>query len=87
MTKVDCSSHGESEATFVCVHLVESISLKAAVGFNWLQDEEGNFQAFCDACWNSEDEEWAAISDEVCRILCLGCLKDAAKINGVKFDP
>ncbi len=87
MTMIECDKHGPNEATFVCSHILETLRTKTPRGLNWDFDEEGGIQAFCDSCWNATDEEWLEISADTCRMICLGCLKDAAAINGFEFDP
>ncbi len=87
MNKIDCDKHGSNEETFVCSHILETLQTKTPTGFHWILDEEGGVQAFCDACWNATDDEWAEMSGTVCRMICLNCLKNAATINGLEFDP
>jgi hypothetical protein len=75
-TKVQCATHGESEKTFVCTHLLGGV---AGLGFN--RDEpsiENPFpDAWCDNCeliraahggWNQQSQRLANIS-----LLCAGC--------------
>ncbi|HPF22635.1 MAG: hypothetical protein R3C08_09210 [Hyphomonas sp.] len=84
---IECSAHGSNEETFVCSHILETLQKRIPKGFHWILDHDGCIQAFCDACWNATDEEWAETSATVCRLICLVCLKDAATINGINFDP
>lgn len=82
--KVHCSTHGESEQTFVCEHLVGE---SASLGFN--RDEptpENPFpDAWCDDCdivyrthngWTEESEKLVKIS-----LLCSGCYQRACVRN------
>lgn len=78
--KIQCATHGERAATFVCIHL---LGATAGLGFN--RDEpttEKPFpDAWCDDCelirtahegWNEESEKLAEIS-----LLCSGCYERA----------
>lgn len=74
--RIQCATHGESEKTFVCTHLLgESIGL----GFNCGESTAENPfpDAWCDNCeiiraahdgWNEESEKLAKIT-----LLCSGC--------------
>lgn len=78
--KIQCDTHGECFATFVCTHLlVES----AGLGFNRNEpdDEEPFPDAWCDNCeiirvahdgWDEESEKLAEIS-----MICSGCYERA----------
>jgi hypothetical protein len=78
--KVHCDTHGESDAAYVCTHLVgESTGL----GFNRDQPgEDSPFpDAWCDNCemvraanggWNEESEKLASVS-----LVCSGCYERA----------
>ena len=85
MTKITCDRHGISEAVYVCCHLPASLSTQTAIGFNWLKDEQGEFQAFCHACWELTEEEWALQPDNAPKLLCLGCFSELAKLNNVRL--
>lgn len=84
--EVECENHGTSEATFTCTHLMQTIKDGKPRGFHWIRDEEGEIQAFCDACWDADDEEWKKISAEGPRMLCLDCLKKIAAINDLEME-
>jgi hypothetical protein len=84
--KVQCATHGESEATFVCSHLLGD---SASLGFN--RDEptlEKPFSdAWCDNCeiiraahggWNEESEKLTKIT-----LLCSGCY-ERSRIRNTK---
>lgn len=73
---VQCSTHGETEETFVCSHLAEA---SVGLGFNCNEpsDEKPFPDAWCDDCdlifqayggWNDESEKLVQI-----RLLCSGC--------------
>jgi hypothetical protein len=90
--KVQCTTHGESQETFVCTHLLDEA---AGLGFN--RDEptpENPFpDAWCDDCelirsahggWNDESQKLLKIS-----LLCAGCYERSRIRNtrtSVTFD-
>ncbi len=48
---VECRTHGKTRAAaFVCCHLVETLRDRVARGLLWSRDEDGNVNAYCDAC-------------------------------------
>src|SRR5689334_21955735 len=74
--KIQCSIHGESQATYVCTHLVGET---AGLGFNSDEPDSNNPfpDAWCDNCeliraahgdWNEESAKLTKIS-----LLCSGC--------------
>jgi hypothetical protein len=78
--KVQCVTHGESEETFVCTHLLGDV---AGLGFNRDEPSAGDLfpEAWCDDCeliraahggWNDQSEQLAKIS-----LLCSGCYERA----------
>ncbi len=80
--KVHCREHGQSEATYVCQHLVKGSGL----GFYFV-DDPGNARpdAWCRDCdamlakvgeWNDESEVFADI-----KLLCSGCYDEAKRRN------
>lgn len=86
--KVQCTTHGECEETFVCSHLAEGA---AASGFNRDNPSEENPfpDAWCDDCdvifeahngWNDETEKLVSI-----RLLCSGCY-ERARIRNTRTD-
>ena len=79
--KIDCDTHGSSEATYVCGHLLETVRDGTPRGFHWVRDEDGEIQAFCDDCWDATDEEWEWIQEQGPKILCRRCLEAAADAN------
>lgn len=77
---IHCDTHGESEKTYVCTHLVGE---DTGLGFNRNEPSEDNPfpDAWCDNCeliraasggWNEESEKLASIS-----LLCSGCYERA----------
>jgi uncharacterized protein DUF2199 len=90
--KIQCATHGECQATFVCTHLLgETVGL----GFNCDETSKENLfpDAWCDNCeiiraahagWNEESEKLTKIS-----LLCSGCYERARIRNtrpAVTFD-
>lgn len=82
--KVQCATHGESEATYVCCHLAAG---NFGLGFNRNEPEENNPfpDAWCDDCerirvahggWNEESEKLMKI-----QLLCSGCYQRACIRN------
>lgn len=74
--KIQCATHGESEKTYVCMHLLKE---STGLGFNCGEPTTENPfpDAWCDNCeiiraahggWNEESEKLAKIS-----LLCSGC--------------
>ena len=85
---IECSVHGEQQATYVCQHLVQSLRTGKRVGF-WCAEDNGNPRpdAWCDECekmvqstggeWTDESEAFAGIT-----LLCGACY-DRAKANNL----
>jgi hypothetical protein len=77
---VQCNTHGETEQTFVCTHLVEETS---GLGFNRDEpDEENPFpDAWCDNCEliHAAHGDWSDEAQELTKIvlLCSGCYERA----------
>lgn len=78
--KVQCDTHGESDKTYVCTHLLGE---ETGLGFNRDEPSEDNPfpDAWCDNCeliraahggWDEESEKLASIS-----LLCAGCYERA----------
>ncbi|MEL6371314.1 MAG: hypothetical protein AAFY84_07050 [Pseudomonadota bacterium] len=85
MTTIKCGTHGEQETTFVCVHIIETLKDGVPRGFLW-NHVDGDFQAICENCNNLSEEEFYAQEAELIQLLCYGCFRDAAAINGVDID-
>jgi len=83
---IDCPEHGKGRAAYVCTHIFETLNDGVARGFHWVRDEDDEIQAFCDVCWDADDEAWEQISAAGPRLLCLECLKKAADINDLEMD-
>ena len=80
---VECATHGDQQATFVCRHIVEGVKKRASNGF-WTSHEPGNPRpdAWCTGCearvqatggeWTDASEAFAGVT-----LLCGGCYDDA----------
>ena len=84
--KVRCAVHGESETTYVCRHIVDSLDTEEAVGFFSPADSEGERpDAWCWECnemCRSEGGEWTEKALEFVQesVLCGGCYDRAKAI-------
>jgi len=78
--KIECPTHGESQKTYVCIHL---LGRTAGLGFNRNEPTDDNLfpDAWCDDCeliraahngWNDESQKLVRIS-----LLCSGCYQQA----------
>ena len=86
---VECGTHGKSRPAFVCSHLVGTSETKENVGINFVFDEDGNVNAWCDKCedfvskngdeWNDETEAFANI-----QLACDNCFLVLKTHNTVK---
>ncbi len=86
---VECSEHGPQEQTFVCRHLVRSLTTREAIGFFFAGEPRGD--AWCSACeevrireggeagdWNERSEAFAEI-----QLLCGACYDQIRRLHGV----
>ena len=80
---VTCDDHGAREATYVCCHILQANRSGVPCGFNWHVDEDGNFQAFCDACIALDEDSWQAVASDMIRVLCIDCYRRAATLHGL----
>jgi len=83
---IHCDVHGDSACSFVCAHILQTLEDGEPRGFNWSQDEDGEFQATCDACRSLSDDEWEVEAPRVIKLICLGCYRRAADVNGVTIE-
>jgi len=81
--RIPCPTHGSGEATYVCVHVQQSLQDNVPRGFHWHIDESGNFQAFCTACDAMDEQAWAQVVASVSRAVCIQCFQRVAALNGV----
>lgn len=80
---VECATHGQMRAAYVCQHLLQSRRDGHPRGVNWLWDDERLVNAWCDECdafldqhggeWNEKTEAFAGI-----KLICQSCF-DALK--------
>ncbi len=70
----------------VCFHIVDTLHDDVARGFRWSLDEDGEYQATCDACSDMADEDWNQVVGEYGRLLCFECFSRAASLNGVTLE-
>jgi formylmethanofuran dehydrogenase subunit E len=82
---LECGTHGKQPATYVCKHIVESLQSGREVGFYWSL-ENGEYDAICEACNDLSENQWEKQQADLGRLLCLGCFKDAAALNGTEFE-
>jgi hypothetical protein len=79
--RVKCASHGETPATFVCVHLVHGV----ACGFHFDDDNDGDAwpDAWCDACQAAFEKigEWNASNEPNISLMCTHCYERARAQN------
>lgn len=81
--RITCAAHGPGEATYVCVHVAQSLQDNVPRGFHWHIDENQNFQAFCTACDAMDEKAWAQVVASVSRAVCIQCFQQVAALNGV----
>lgn len=81
--RIPCAQHGSGEATYVCVHVEQTVRDGVPRGFHWHIDEGQNFQAFCTACDAMDEHAWAQVVASVSRAICIQCFQRAAALNGV----
>ena len=84
---VECGEHGTVRPAFVCGHLVETLRDGMARGLLWSRDDDGNVNAYCDACdglldraggeWTEEIEAKAKVT-----MICEACFRTIERVNG-----
>jgi len=79
-----CGTHGEQPETFVCKHIVQSMKTGKEVGFYWSNNDD-TYDAICNSCNNLSEAQWEQDQAKLGRLLCLGCFKVAAELNGVEI--
>jgi len=84
---ITCRIHGKQPATFVCQHIVQSLTHGERVGFN-CADAPGELRpdAWCDDCERrlmANGGEWDDASEEAAGInmICAGCYDIAKRLN------
>ena len=77
---VECETHGKQQATFVCLHIIQTLHDGKVRGFWWAGDSDNSRpDAWCSECdakvqeangeWNDESETFAEV-----KLLCGACL-------------
>lgn len=88
--KVECGTHGERVATFLCKHLVESDGRGFNVGYDPENPNDVFPDAWCNECeavleregeWNDTSEKFADI-----KMLCSSCYQDIRKKNWIQDE-
>jgi hypothetical protein len=80
---ITCTKHGKAEETFVCSHILASLKDGVGRGFFPAIDDEGGYQALCAKCDAMSDADWENEGKDFIEMVCLGCYRDAADLNGV----
>ena len=84
---VTCTTHGVQPSTFVCQHLVATLTSREAIGFWWSRDDDSERpDAWCTACRDqlaSTNQEWTAETVQFAhpKLLCGGCYDLAYEIS------
>jgi hypothetical protein len=85
---VECETHGKTRpAAFVCCHLVETLRDRAARGLLWSRDENGNVNAYCDACDQMLEQAGGDWTEELgarakVQLICEDCFWTIERANG-----
>jgi hypothetical protein len=79
--RIHCDKHGETKATYVCLHVVQTLKDRKARGFAWCVADDGYLYADCSACNALSEDEWRELIPTHGRVLCFGCFKVAAALN------
>lgn len=85
--EIECGKHGTASATFVCQHLVASLSSGERVGFVAAVDSTApRPDAWCHTCesvrircggeWTDESESFAGVT-----LLCSSCYDEVSTLN------
>ena len=82
MSQITCGTHGQQDATYVCNHIIESLKTGEPCGFCWNKSDDA-WEAICDDCNNLSPEAFAEIAEDNINLLCFGCFRDAAALNGI----
>jgi len=86
---VECATHGQTRASYVCHHLLQSRQDGSMRPVNWVRDEDEHVNAWCDECeeylqshgaeWNDKTESFAKI-----RMICENCFETLKATNPTK---
>lgn len=93
MESIQCERHGNTEAAFVCRHVVEGLLRRERVGFFWSQEDPDNphpdaWCSDCDERLKKTGGEWIgeALERLQATMLCAHCY-EAAKMFHMGGDP
>lgn len=77
--RVQCERHGETAATFACVHLCGGVGC----GFHGSTDDPDDAwpDAWCDLCDVAFEGEWTEANEPEIQLLCTGCYETARARN------
>ena len=87
MSKIHCCDHGEQDETFVCQHIVQSLTEGTPKGFWWAaESDQHRPDAWCTLCEElvlKAGGEWteSVLSFAQVRLLCAKCYDDAKDMN------
>lgn len=86
---MECATHGSTKPAYVCQHLIASLDDTATLCINWLRDDDGQVNAWCDGCadflarhggvWTEKTEAHAGVT-----LICEGCFDQLAAGNPTK---
>jgi hypothetical protein len=83
---LECGTHGTVRPAFVCCHLVDTLRDDVPRGLLWSRDEDGNVNAYCDACDQMLEAGGGEWTDELgaqakVKIICESCFGIVESIN------
>lgn len=88
MRTIECDRHGVQEETFVCQHIVQTLSDEKPRGFYWARDsEQRRPDAWCSECQarvSATGGEWTeeVLAHAKVKLLCGACYDVASRLNG-----
>ncbi len=85
MTHLKCATHGRQKETFVCKHIIETMTDGEARGFCWGVNDKVH-EAICDQCNNLSEADFSKQASDLIRPLCFGCFRQAAEFNGIILE-
>jgi hypothetical protein len=87
--RLACEKHESSEPRFACIHIVNGLRENRTYGFFWYCTNGVADDARCRECEEKSirmsDEEWADYAADHFVVLCSGCFREAAEVNGVEI--
>ena len=82
---IECDTHGSQKAAAVCAHILETLQDETRRGFCLATNEEGDFQALCTNCGETDLEEWLRVRDDLHVMICFQCFRRAAELNNLEL--